>query len=197
MQFSAIVALAVAALAFVSADSEVKHKPHHRHHSSSSSSSSDHGCACTEAEAIKEVKRMQKSVEMALITDNTATFSMLSTNDFSYALNVRSCMPPNCCFQLGDKASFMDYYSADDRLVEFFYNQPNYIKRFHNGTIVVNKTQIRIPAEGDNTDTNINFYYSPTSIRGCEFKLSYVDGNSLGCPTFQQNLPECMLCDKI
>jgi hypothetical protein len=203
MQFASFLALFLAIVsASTVADEDKGCGPCQRRVSSSSSSSStttsSHhgGCCrrvCPSKRAIKAVKAQQTLLEGILKAGNLTAFDNISTADFSYSLNVRACTGPSCCYTTGNDEQFMAQYQPTD-LLTFYYNTADYIDHYPNGTYVVSKIQVKVPMPaGRSLAYMMNFHWAPV-LNTCKYKLSYVDGYSVNCPSYQFDMPACGLC---
>jgi hypothetical protein len=139
------------------------------------------------------VKNLQAQAEYYIQSQNVVDWPTISAYDQSFAIYELGCGA--CCLSTGNATAFINRFAVGDK-ISFYIPNPDYIKRFDNGTVVVSKLAVQIPAATPFEVVNYwyNFYWSPEPYGKCNFKLSYIDGNVLNCPNYVFEAPNCAAC---
>lgn len=141
------------------------------------------------------VLERQHQLECSLNDYDFDQANSMATYDFSYSIIDRFSV--GCCLRQGDMHGFVEDFFEGKR---FKFLQPSHgsVKEYANGTVVVQRTIVAINKAqlSDVSAYNMKFYWSPQGKKGCEWKLIYVDGNSLQCPSFQPEIDSCVPFDE-
>lgn len=183
-----------------SSSSSSSHHPrrcHRKSSSSSSSSSSDCHVApvCSPCNSRKFVRELMAQQNAWLQAGEFARVKAMANSLASTSVIYPGCESNTCCHTEQSFSDFIDNtFDAGDKLL-FFQPEEDNIRMYPNGTVVYSQTVLEVPLEtapGMNVFT-YNYYWTP--VYGCNFQLTYVDGNSIFCPTYVLDLPACAPCE--
>ncbi len=204
MLFKSVFTIVAALATFVAADEDKGNgcgcdKPvqHHHRRCSSSSSSSSSRCdsSCSTSETRKVVQKLQDKFNLLINACDYAGAKALARPNTSVSIISAACDNEACCVENESLADFVGQYQCGDKLYYFQPNEQN-IRQYPNGTVVYSQYVLNVPV-ADPTVMNAylyNYHWSP--VYGCNFQLTYIDGNNLGCPTYVFELQECLLCQQ-
>lgn len=170
--------------------------------SSSSSSSTSSGCSswsecsvCPDKQAKKRILELQAEAETFIKGCKSDEFRALQSQDFSFSVIGLGCEASSCCNVLGSDFYNQFYHCGDS--IDFYAPNKHNIRKFSNGTVIVSKLQTVILGSDQATILNsmLNFHWSPSYFNPCDYQLSYIDGNNIGCGSYIEDLPECGLCN--
>jgi len=170
---------------------------HHRRCRKSSSSSSSSHCpqpGCSPANSRKFVKQLMAEYNSLLVNCQYVAIQGLARNPTPTSIIEPGCESNVCCTK---QRTLPDYlaanYACGDSL-KFFQPTEDNIRMYANGTVVYTQMVLNVPA-ADSTAMNVYTYnYHWTPVYGCNFQLSYIDGNSAYCPTYVLGMSDCQLC---
>lgn len=165
-------------------------------HSSSSSSSSSRHCpqsGCPPKHARKIVKELMTEFNAKVVACDYLGAAAMARVTASTSIIEPGCEPLQCCVRNAGLTDFLSRYTCGDEL-QFFQPTEDNIRMFANGTVVYSQQVLNIPTADPTVMNAYQYNYHWTPVYGCNYQLTYVDGNSLKCPNYVFELPECALC---
>lgn len=145
------------------------------------------GCHCSKEEAVKIVLGHQAELQQAAQTCDFQKAMELALPTAGWSTSDRICQTAGCCYTTGTISEWWTYFACYDTL---HYSVPQDIRFLANGTVVVNLVEFQdswdftaSPVVPYNTIYNDSYLWFPVkSEKGCDYRLGYINANSLNCP---------------
>lgn len=162
-----------------------RHHHHHRPHNDCN--------GCSPSNSRKFVKQLQAEYNTLLQTCNfNGILQMAAPGTSVFTINP-DCLPNTCCSRTFSLPDYLSTHTCGDTY-QFMEPTEDNVKMYPNGTVVITQIVLTIPlaAPNDMQVYTLNYNWTPTF--GCNFQLSYIYGNALGCPNFIGTPLPCLLC---